>query len=184
MPKTDTAGNVWFTCRCIDKVDGNYVHCDKHRPNEALRMASERAREQTQPLRKAIEKFYRDNPEEMLRMELLTAENRPWGYFKVLHKDEMMVVKKLVVNPGRRTSLQHHTGRDETWVVQAGEGLATVGRTVQELHPNVGPLWVTRGEVHSIENDGDGDLIITEVWHGPNLDEDDIVRHEDDYERA
>ena len=39
------------------------------------------------------------------------TEIRPWGTFQVLHEEEKCKVKKLVVKPGQKFSIQTHEKR-------------------------------------------------------------------------
>ena len=53
----------------------------------------------------------------------LSHEDRPWGTFYVLVDQDNTKVKRLVVNPGQRLSLQSHKQRDEHWVITRGKAL-------------------------------------------------------------
>ena len=110
-------------------------------------------------------------------------ERRPWGSFQVLEAGTGYKVKRLVVEPGHRISLQRHRFRAEHWVVVAGAPRIVVGRRVRRLKPR-GTVDVPRGAWHRIENPGRRPVVIIEVQHGPHLEEDDIVRRDDDYGRA
>lgn len=110
-------------------------------------------------------------------------ENRPWGSFKVLESQETCKVKRLVVTPGKRLSLQKHAHRSEHWVVVAGTALVTVGEHQHLLYPNQS-VFIPMGELHRIENPGKNNLIIIEVQYGEYTGEDDITRIEDDFLRA
>ena len=110
-------------------------------------------------------------------------EVRPWGTFEVLCKNEKFVIKKLVVFPGKRTSLQYHNHREEYWIILDGSGRIVKGDEV--LGVKKGDfVKIEKREKHRIENNGSNDLVILEVWVGDVLDENDIVRLEDDYGRA
>ena len=110
-------------------------------------------------------------------------ERRPWGGFETLAEGAGYKVKRLVVKPGHRISLQRHRFRAEHWVVVAGAPLIVVGARVRRLKPR-GTVDVPRGAWHRIENPGRRPAVIIEVQHGPRLDEEDIVRRQDDYGRA
>lgn len=110
-------------------------------------------------------------------------EMRPWGNFTVLESSEKYKVKRIVVHPGKRLSLQKHFHRSEHWVVVAGSALVTVGTEQKLVHPNQG-IYINVGEVHRVENPGKIDLVIIEVQHGDYTGEDDIVRIEDDFKRV
>jgi len=117
-----------------------------------------------------------------LEKESIT-EYRPWGYFTVLEEKESYKVKKLIVKPHQRLSLQLHYHRDEQWIVAKGKALLRCGELVQE-HSEGECATILRGQLHRIENTSDEEVIIIEVQNGEYLGEDDIVRFEDDYSRA
>ena len=110
-------------------------------------------------------------------------ERRPWGGFETLAEGAGFKVKRLVVEPGHRNSLQRHRFRAEHWVVVAGAPRIVVGGEVRRLKPR-GTVDVPRGAWHRIENPGRRPVVIIEVQHGSYLGEDDIVRRHDDYGRA
>jgi mannose-6-phosphate isomerase-like protein (cupin superfamily) len=45
---------------------------------------------------------------------------RPWGFYETLMIGKRFQVKRIVVRPGGKLSLQSHLHRSETWVVVAG----------------------------------------------------------------
>lgn len=110
-------------------------------------------------------------------------ERRPWGRFEVLEEGAGYKVKRLVVEPGHRISLQRHRFRAEHWVVVAGAPRIVVGGRVRRLKPR-GTVDVPRGAWHRIENPGRHPVVIIEVQHGSRLGEEDIIRRHDDYGRA
>ena len=107
---------------------------------------------------------------------------RPWGAFIVLDEAPGFKVKRLIVYPGKRTSLQKHMHRSEYWTVVRGSGRVVKGREEIEVVPGVS-LVISKEEIHRIENTGDEDLEIIEIQIGDYLSEDDIVRIEDDFGR-
>ena len=110
-------------------------------------------------------------------------QERPWGGFEVLEEAAEYKVKRLVVEPGHRLSLQRHRHRAEYWVVVAGTPRVVVSRRSVRLKPRR-TVMVPRGAWHRIENPGKTAAVIIEVQQGAYLGEDDIVRREDDYGRA
>jgi mannose-6-phosphate isomerase len=110
-------------------------------------------------------------------------EARPWGGFQTLEEGAGYKVKRLVVEPGHRLSLQRHRLRAEHWVVIAGSPRVIVGARTRRLKPK-GTVDVPRGAWHRIENTGRTRVVIIEVQHGPYLGEDDIIRRQDDYGRS
>lgn len=109
--------------------------------------------------------------------------DRPWGSFYVLEDSERAKVKRLVVNPGQRLSLQSHEHRDEHWVII--RGLASVTLNEVTLTLSYGQhVFVPRGTRHRIASGGDEPVELIEVQTGDSFAEDDIHRYSDDYGRA
>ena len=108
---------------------------------------------------------------------------RPWGGFQTIDEGEGYKVKRLVVRPGCRLSLQQHRFRAEHWVIIAGRPRIIVGARARRLRARE-TVDVPRGAWHRIENPGKSQVVIIEVQHGPYLGEDDIIRRQDDYGRA
>ena len=109
-------------------------------------------------------------------------EERPWGSYTVLHTDEICQVKRLVVNPGKRISLQSHEFRAEHWFIVSGRGSAELDNKEIEVGPGES-VDVTIGSKHRISCNGAEPLIFIEVQTGSSFAEDDIVRYEDDFGR-
>lgn len=110
------------------------------------------------------------------------SDERPWGWWELLAMGPGYKVKRLIVKPGERLSLQYHHHRSEHWVVV--QGIATVIRDDERL--TLGRDQYTYIPVkgrHRIMNEGTEPLVIIEVQVG-SCDEDDIVRLEDDYGRT
>ncbi len=111
------------------------------------------------------------------------ADHRPWGYYQVLSESKYYKVKKIVVYPGRRLSLQRHRGRAEHWYILQGEALATCGEEERKVGEGRS-LDIPRGALHRLFNPGDRELILVEIQTGDYFGEDDIERIEDDYGRV
>ncbi len=107
---------------------------------------------------------------------------RPWGYYQSLDVGPTHQVKRIVVNPGARLSLQKHHHRAEHWTVVGGKAEVTVDDDVQTLGENE-LIFIPLGAVHRAANPGEVPTMIIEVQYGDYLGEDDIVRIEDDYGR-
>lgn len=114
---------------------------------------------------------------------MLSPGTRPWGRWHVLDEGDGYKVKRVVVRPGARLSLQRHAHRAEHWLVVAGTATCTVGSKTVVLSPGES-TDIEVNEVHRIANEGDEALVIIEVQRGSYTGEDDIVRLEDDYGRA
>jgi mannose-6-phosphate isomerase-like protein (cupin superfamily) len=110
-------------------------------------------------------------------------ESRPWGEFHILHDGVDCKIKRLVVNPLKRLSLQSHVHRREVWIVLRGQGKAVKGDATVPL--SVGTLVVIeKEEKHRLINDQEsGTLELIEVQTGEYFGEEDIVRYEDDFQR-
>jgi mannose-1-phosphate guanylyltransferase/mannose-6-phosphate isomerase len=107
---------------------------------------------------------------------------RPWGNYQSLDVGDGYQVKRLVVSPGRRLSLQKHRHRAEHWTVVAGVAEVTIDDRVFEMHANRS-VYIPLGAVHRLANHGSEPVIVIEVQYGDYLGEDDIVRLEDDFGR-
>jgi len=108
---------------------------------------------------------------------------RPWGNYRSLDMGPRHQVKRIVVKPGGRLSLQKHHHRSEHWIVVTGTATVTVAGTVKTLHENES-IYIPIGAIHRLDNPGKIDLEIIEVQTGGYLGEDDIIRIEDVYNRA
>lgn len=111
-----------------------------------------------------------------------TSSVRPWGTYRVLSEGERFKIKHIMVEPGRRLSLQYHHHRTEHWVVVRGTALVTVGEDRKYIHEGES-IFVGRNDRHRLENPGKVPLEIVEIQNGEYLGEDDIVRLDDDFSR-
>jgi mannose-1-phosphate guanylyltransferase/mannose-6-phosphate isomerase len=108
---------------------------------------------------------------------------RPWGYYQSIDNGARYQVKRIVVTPGRRLSLQKHYHRAEHWIVVKGTAEVTCGEQVKIVHENES-IYLPIGSVHRLSNPGKINLELIEVQTGSYLGEDDIVRLEDVYNRT
>jgi mannose-1-phosphate guanylyltransferase/mannose-6-phosphate isomerase len=108
--------------------------------------------------------------------------HRPWGSYQSVDNGERHQVKRIVVKPGGRLSLQKHHHRSEHWIVVRGAAQVTVNELVKTVHENES-IYIPIGSVHRLENPGKIQLELIEVQTGSYLGEDDIIRIEDDYKR-
>jgi mannose-1-phosphate guanylyltransferase/mannose-6-phosphate isomerase len=109
--------------------------------------------------------------------------HRPWGSYQSVDDGDRHQVKRIVVKPGGRLSLQKNHHRSEHWIVVRGTARATVNDLIKTVHENES-IYIPVGAVHRRENPGKIPLELIEVQTGSYLGEDDIVRIEDDYRRA
>mgnify|MGYP001474720020 CR=1 FL=1 len=92
-------------------------------------------------------------------------------------------VKRLVVFPGKRMSLQRHRLRSEHWHVVCGTGLVTLGKKQIRLGEGAS-VDIPAGMLHRVQNVGKKNLVLVEIQRGEYFGEDDIERIEDDFGRA
>lgn len=109
--------------------------------------------------------------------------HRPWGSYQSIDMGERHQVKRIVVKPGGRLSLQKHHHRSEHWIVVRGTARVTLNDVVKTVHENES-IYIPIGATHRMENPGKIPLELIEVQTGSYLGEDDIIRIEDDYRRA
>jgi mannose-6-phosphate isomerase-like protein (cupin superfamily) len=109
--------------------------------------------------------------------------HRPWGYYDSIDGGDRFQVKRIVVTPGGRLSLQKHMHRAEHWVVVNGTAEVTRDDEVLMVRENES-VYLPLGCVHRLVNPGKIPLALIEVQSGPYLGEDDIVRLEDVYGRG
>jgi mannose-6-phosphate isomerase-like protein (cupin superfamily) len=110
-------------------------------------------------------------------------DHRPWGYYKVLSDLENHKVKRIVVYPGKRLSLQRHGKRSEHWVMISGSGLVTLDDQEILVEPGQS-VDIPVGVKHRIFNPGAEPAAFVEIQMGDYFGEDDIERFEDDFGRV
>jgi len=111
-----------------------------------------------------------------------TKFDKPWGSYEVLLDGDGFKLKKITVKPDQRLSLQFHKMRSEHWVIVQGNALVTINKneTVKSVNDYA---YIPINSEHRIKNIGKDDLKFIEVSLGKYLEEDDIVRIDDDYSR-
>ena len=108
--------------------------------------------------------------------------SKPWGFYQVIEEGEKYKIKRIVINPGGKLSLQNHQHRSEHWVVVKGEAEVTIENNITVLNLNE-YIFIPHKAKHRLANNSFEDLIIIEIWYGDNLSEEDIIRFEDIYKR-
>lgn len=108
---------------------------------------------------------------------------KPWGSYQILDEGEKFLVKKIIVNPGGKLSLQSHKNRSEHWIIAEGEAEITLDNNTKKLKENE-MIFIQKQSKHRLSNNSSENLIIIEMWYGENLDENDIERFEDEYGRV
>ena len=109
--------------------------------------------------------------------------NKPWGSFEIIDQGEKYKVKKIIVHPGGKLSLQSHESRSEHWLIASGVAEVIIDEITHNLKENDN-IFVPRGSKHRLTNLGSENLIVIEMWFGDKLDENDIKRFEDIYNRS
>jgi mannose-1-phosphate guanylyltransferase/mannose-6-phosphate isomerase len=137
-------------------------------------------KDQVQQVKKVVEHLKASKRTEHLNH---TRVYRPWGYYEGIDAGSRFQVKRIMVKPGEKLSLQMHHHRAEHWVVVRGTARITCGETVKLLSENES-TYIPIGVTHRLENPGKMPLDIIEVQSGSYLGEDDIVRFEDIYART
>jgi len=132
---------------------------------------------ESQKVREIVKRLKKEKQE---LLESHTIVHRPWGTYETLIEDYGYKVKKIVVKPGKRLSLQKHFHRNEHWIIVSGTAEVEVGEESFILRPNES-TYIKMGEKHRLSNPGKIPLVIIEVQVGEYTGEDDIVRIEDDY---
>lgn len=108
---------------------------------------------------------------------------RPWGSYESVDRGERFQVKRIVVKPGARLSLQKHFHRAEHWIVVKGTATVEVDAETKIVRENEN-VYIPLGAWHRLANEGKIPLELIEVQSGGYLGEDDIVRSQDDYKRV
>ncbi|UVL40512.1 mannose-1-phosphate guanylyltransferase/mannose-6-phosphate isomerase [Pseudomonas sp. B21-040] len=129
-----------------------------------------------------VAKQLKDKKHEAYRLHRTVS--RPWGTYTVLEEGPRFKIKRIVVKPGGKLSLQMHHHRNEHWVVVEGMAKVTNNGTDTHLVAKNESTFIAAGHKHRLENPGVIDLVIIEVQSGEYLGEDDIVRFEDQYGRT
>ena len=108
--------------------------------------------------------------------------NKPWGSFEIIDEGDKYTVKKIIVHPGGKLSLQSHEHRSEHWLIASGVAEVIIDETTYSLKENDN-IFIPRGSKHRLTNVGSENLTVIEMWFGDKLDEGDIKRYEDIYRR-
>jgi len=137
-------------------------------------------KDHTQNVKKIVDRLKREGHAEA---DTHNRIYRPWGFYERLILGDRFQVKRIVVLPGQKLSLQKHYHRAEHWVVVTGCANVTCDQEVTMVRENES-IYLPLGAVHRMENPGRIPLTVIEVQSGPYLGEDDIVRFEDTYGRA
>ena len=138
-------------------------------------------RDQSQQVKEVVNIL---NQRKDLRTEYHVDDYRPWGHYKVLEEEKNSYkIKKITVGQGKKLSYQLHYHRSEHWIVVKGMAVVTIDG--EERFVRAGEsIFMRQGQKHRLENPGKTPLEIIEVQMGEYLEEDDIIRFDDDYDRV
>jgi mannose-1-phosphate guanylyltransferase len=136
-------------------------------------------KESTQKVKKVVAKL-KENSSDLTKIH--TLAHRPWGTYEVLLSTDNYKIKRIIVNQGKRLSLQKHFHRNEHWIVVSGTATVTVGDEKKLIRPNES-TYIKMGEIHRLENEGKIPVVLIEAQVGEYTGEDDIIRIEDDFQR-
>jgi mannose-1-phosphate guanylyltransferase/mannose-6-phosphate isomerase len=136
-------------------------------------------KERVQEVRKVVETLRQHDREEHL---IHKTVERPWGSYTVLEKGDRYKIKRVVLKPRAKLSLQLHRRRSEHWVVVAGVAKVTRENETYLVHTNES-TFIPINTKHRLENPEEVPLQIIEVQNGEYVEEDDIERFADDYGR-
>ncbi len=137
------------------------------------------SKERAQDVKKVVDELKKRKAEEHITHRTVY---RPWGNYTVLEEGDRYKIKRIVVTPGAKLSSQMHHHRSEHWVVVSGTARVTNGEKEYDVHMNES-TFIPMSTKHRLENRGKIPLQIIEVQNGEYLEEDDIVRFDDDYNR-
>lgn len=132
-----------------------------------------------QDVKKIVKRIQAEGREEHM---FHTTVHRPWGTYQTVDLGDRHQVKRIMVKPGEKLSVQMHHHRAEHWVVVSGTAKVQNGEREILLTENES-TYIPVGVVHALENPGKIPLELVEVQSGSYLGEDDIVRFSDRYGR-
>lgn len=135
-------------------------------------------KEQSQKVKQIVETL---NQRKDPRSKSHVKDYRPWGNYKVLEEEkDSFKINRIVVGVGKKLSYQLHYHRSEHWIVV--KGMAKVIIEEEEKLVSAGEsIFIRPGQKHKLENPGRVPLEIIEVQMGEYLEENDIVRFDDEY---
>jgi mannose-1-phosphate guanylyltransferase/mannose-6-phosphate isomerase len=190
LGRKDAAGNVAVGDVLLENARNCYVRSDGMLAavvglEDAVVVVTEDAvlamhRDHAQDVKKLVDKLKAAGRHEAV------AHNRvyrPWGFYETLILGDRFQVKRIVVSPGCKLSLQKHHHRAEHWVVVNGTALVTRDNETMLIRENES-VYLPLGCVHRLDNPGKIPLTLIEVQSGTYLGEDDIIRLDDVYNRS
>lgn len=186
----DPDGNVVHGDVVLDRVRNSYVRADGHlvaaiglddviivSTDDAVLVANADDAASVSGVVEILRKRNRPEPNQHRTIY------RPWGYYRTVDAGDRFQVKRIMVKPGAKLSLQKHFHRAEHWVVVQGTAMVQRGQDTILVHENES-VYIPIGAEHRLENPGKLPLHLIEVQSGAYLGEDDIVRIADSYGRT
>lgn len=188
--KAETNDNVWLGDVIGIDTTNCYVHAEQRLvsllgvddliivdTDDALLIAH---KSHSQDVKKIVNQLNEDK-----RVEANTHRRvyRPWGWYQSIDECERFKVKRICVQPKASLSLQKHHHRAEHWVVVKGTAEVLCDDQTMLLSENQS-TYIPLGAVHRLSNPGSIPLEMIEVQSGSYLEEDDIIRLEDNYGRG
>ncbi len=186
----DAAGNVVVGDALVEDATNCYVRTEGSLAaivglDDAVLVVTDDAvlamhRDRAQDVKKIVDRLRAaDRPQATSHRQM----QRPWGYYESLAVGDGFQVKRIVVKPGQKLSLQSHKFRAEHWVVVGGTAIVTRDDEILTLTAQQ-HVFLPLGCIHRLENPGQDLMTLIEVQVGSYTGEDDIVRYEDIYHRA
>ena len=185
----DERGNAQKGKVFLENTENSLIYCDQGvvatigindlivvRTADALLIAD---RKQSQQVKGIVDKLKKeDSPQAFIQRKA----SRPWGTYDCIDESDRFKVKRIVVKPKEKLSLQMHHHRAEHWVVVKGTAKVQRGDETLMITENES-TYIPIGMKHALENPGAIPLELVEIQSGSYLEEDDIVRFEDIYKR-
>ncbi|MBP9022576.1 MAG: mannose-1-phosphate guanylyltransferase/mannose-6-phosphate isomerase [Spirochaetes bacterium] len=137
----------------------------------------------SQDVKEVVNQLQASTPQDKELTILHSTVHRPWGTYTVLEESERFKIKKIVIKPSKRISLQKHLHRSEHWVVVSGTANVHSGGEDKVICKNES-IYIPIGVNHRLSNEGKIDLVIIETQVGEYVGEDDIIRIDDDFKRC
>jgi mannose-1-phosphate guanylyltransferase/mannose-6-phosphate isomerase len=190
LPHKDASGNVARGDVILQEARGNLVHAagrlvalvgvSEHiviETDDAVLVAT---KDRVQEVKAVVQRL---RAAKRTEAETHPRVFRPWGSYETIALGERFQVKRIVVKPGQKLSLQMHHHRAEHWIVVKGTARVTCGEKEFLLHEDQS-TYIPLGTRHRLDNPGKVPLELIEVQSGSYLGEDDIVRFDDVYGRV
>lgn len=108
---------------------------------------------------------------------------RPWGHYQIIYSNKCFQIKYITVKADARLSLQMHRHRSEHWIVVKGTAHIIRDNESFIIKENES-TFIPKNTKHRLMNPNSNDIEIIEIQLGNYLQEDDIIRFEDDYGRV